>query len=61
MSDETFPALASNFETEAIRKRLFQQPAAALPELQRRAVTLLNMREMTPKEAAIASGSRWRR
>lgn len=53
---ETFPAPESNLETGAIDGRLLQQALDALPEGQRRAITLLKLREMTLKEAAVASG-----
>lgn len=53
---ETFAAPESNLETGAADGRILQQALDTLPEGQRRAVTLLKLREMTLKEAAVVSG-----
>ncbi len=53
---ETFPVPESNLETGAADGRVLQQALDALPEGQRRAITLLKLQEMTLKEAAAASG-----
>jgi RNA polymerase sigma-70 factor (ECF subfamily) len=53
---ETFPAELSNLDEEMSDKRELLEALAELPTSQRKAIELLKLKEMSLKEAAVATG-----